>query len=118
VLESHASYRPVGHASFREAVDLASQVIAFCHDHAIRRLLLDSTGLTGLGSPTDSDRYYMAERFAPAAMGVVKVVIVARQDFIDPERFGMLVARNRGLRGNVFATEVEALEWLLNSETD
>jgi hypothetical protein len=33
---------------------------------------------------------------------------------IDQQHIGVIVARNRGLRANVFATEGEALVWLLS----
>jgi hypothetical protein len=33
---------------------------------------------------------------------------------IDQQHFGVMVARNRGLRANVFATEEEAQVWLLS----
>ena len=32
---------------------------------------------------------------------------------LDPDRFGITVARNRGLFANVFTSETEALAWLL-----
>jgi len=60
----------------------------------------------------------MGDRLAGAARGMVTVAIVARPEFLDAERFAVLVARNRGLRGGGFATEAEAIQWLLGSETD
>jgi hypothetical protein len=37
-----------------------------------------------------------------------------RPEFMDPELFEVTVARNRGLFGNVFDSEEEALKWLLD----
>jgi hypothetical protein len=41
--------------------------------------------------------------------------MVVRPELMDPERFEVTVARNRGLVGNVFHSEKEALAWLLES---
>jgi hypothetical protein len=41
-------------------------------------------------------------------------VLVVNQEMIDPDRFGVTVAMNRGLNGNVFSTEEEAIAWLLD----
>jgi len=35
---------------------------------------------------------------------------------LDPQRFGVLVARNAGLRAFISSNENEALEWLLGQE--
>lgn len=117
VLERHACYRPVGHVSFREALDLIVHAVTFCHDHGIGKLLVDTTGFTGLESPTIADRYALGTETAGAASGAVKIAVVVQPDLIDPNRFGVLVAANRGLAAAPFATEVAALEWLLGSES-
>ena len=41
-------------------------------------------------------------------MAAVKVAMVVRPELIDPERFGVTVARNRGLFSNAFSSESEA----------
>jgi hypothetical protein len=41
--------------------------------------------------------------------------VVCPPDYIDPERFGVIVARGLGLDGNVFEREDEAREWLRHS---
>ncbi len=40
------------------------------------------------------------------------VALVARPDFIDAERFGVVAAANFGLTGQVFEGEDEARGWL------
>ena len=45
----------------------------------------------------------------------VKVALVARTELMDPEKFEVTVGRNRGLLGNVFDCEKEALAWLLGT---
>jgi len=44
--------------------------------------------------------------------------VVVRAEMIDPEKFGILVARNAGLDANVFADEAEALSWLKSDTRD
>jgi hypothetical protein len=38
--------------------------------------------------------------------------MVARPDMIDPQKFGVTVARNAGLTGEVSESEEEARAWL------
>jgi hypothetical protein len=39
--------------------------------------------------------------------------MVVRPEMMDPDNFEVTVARNRGLMGNVFDSEKDALAWLL-----
>ena len=115
IAAGYACYRPVGEVSLQKAIDWVSTVITFAIDQQITKLLIDSTKLTGIEPPLAWERFRMGERFAHAARGsAIKVVLVARPEMIDPERFGMTVARNRGLLANVFTSEAEALAWLLD----
>jgi hypothetical protein len=41
------------------------------------------------------------------------MAIVAREEIIDPQKFGVLVARNAGLNAEVSVSLSEALAWLL-----
>ena len=110
--ESYACYRPQGNYSLREAVDAACKAVAFCREQGIKRLLIDATRMKGFCAPTTLQRYEMARRFVREARSALKVVFVAAPELIDPETFGATVARNRGLRVNVFSSEPEAAKWL------
>jgi hypothetical protein len=114
--EDYLSYRPVANVSLSQAIDLISAAIAFCREQKVPRLLVDTTKLTGVGTPTVVDRFEYVERWARDARGSVKVVVVARPEIIDPERFGVVVARNRGFWAHVFTAESEALDWLLDPD--
>lgn len=114
--EDHLCYRPVGHVSLLQAIDLIGAAIAFCREQQVPRLLVDTTKLTGFGTPTIFDRFELAERWARAADGSVKVVVVARPEIMDPNRFGVTVARNRGFWAQVFTSESEAQNWLLDPD--
>ena len=114
--EDYLCYRPVAHVSLSQAIELISAAIAFCREQQVRRLLVDTTQLAGFGTPTIVDRFEFIERWATAADGSVKVVVVARSEIMHPDRFGVTVARNRGFWANVFTSESEALEWLLDPD--
>ena len=116
--EDYACYRPVGQVSFPQAIELVSTAIEYSRDNQIRKLLVDTTELTGFHPPTTLERFELGERCAIAAKGAVKVALVARPEMLDPERFGVTVARNRGMLANAFDSESEAMEWLMNSSVD
>ena len=112
--EGYARYCPVGNVTYPEAIDMVSRVIVFSREQNISRLLINITELTGFKSPDTMQRFEFAERFANDAKSRVRIVLVARPEFIDPQRFGITVARNRGLFTNVFTSEPEALAWLMD----
>ena len=113
MLDGYCRFRPRGEVSLVEAVALVTSAIAFCRDQKIPRLLVNVTGLTRLSTPTLVDRYLMAEEWAREAKGSVVVAMVAVPELIHPERFGVKVAADRGLRADIFTSEREALGWLL-----
>ena len=112
VMDQYAAYRPVGEVSFREAVRLAAEAIAYSRENAIRRLLVNTVRWTGFDPPRTTERFHLGEALAYAAQSKVILAVVARPDMIDPDRFGMTVARNRGLLCDVFVSEPEAVAWL------
>ena len=114
IAEGFAIYRPTGDVSLQEAISLVSQAITFARDSQISRLLVDSTKLTGFGPLGTVDRYMIGEQLAHAARSSLRLAMVARAELIDPQRFGVTVARNRGLDNDVFTSEAEALAWLLD----
>ena len=110
----HVCYRPVATVTFSQVIELCSSAVAFCRMRNLRCLLVDTTRLTGFGSPDTLDRFEFAHRCAQAADGAVKVAFLARPEMIDPDRFGLAVARNRGFWTGIFASESEALQWLID----
>ncbi len=116
--EGHAVCRPEGDVSFPEALERLSQAVIYCRENGIRRLLIDTTKLTGFGVPGTVERFSMGERLARDARAAVKLVVVARPEVLDPGRFGVTVARNRGLFSNAFSSESEALKWLLDPSAE
>jgi hypothetical protein len=105
-------YRPVGRISFDEAVVRVRTAIATARSARAVDLLVDTTALTGLPAPDTFQRFLAAVDWAEEAAGHLRLAIVARAEMIDPARFGVTVAANRGLVSNIFTTETEARAWL------
>jgi hypothetical protein len=80
-----------------------------------RSVLVDVRGVKGR-VPTFFDRFDIGTHIAEqhfAQQPRVRLAILGREPMIHPERFGELVARNRGADARVFTDEAEALKWLL-----
>jgi CheY-like chemotaxis protein len=112
VSEAHAHFRPAGSVSFETTVALVRAAIAAARRARVRDLLVDTTALVGFPSPDTFERFLAAVEWAEEAKGGVHLAMVARPEMIHPERFGVLVAANRGLVSNIFPTEAEARAWL------
>ena len=113
-MEAYSCYRLSGDGPLEEAASKVIDVITFSREQGIRNLLIDTTHWTGHQKPTTFERFHVADAFATAALAKVKMAMVVRSELMDPELFEVTVARNRGLYGNVFDSEKNALEWLLD----
>jgi hypothetical protein len=105
-------FRPMGHVTFDEAVALVRAAIATARSHQVRDLLVDTTALDGFPSPDTFQRFLAAVEWADEASGRVRLAMVARPEMIDPAKFGVTVAGNRGLVTNIFTAEEAARDWL------
>jgi hypothetical protein len=61
-----------------------------------------------------ADRYFLAEDWARAGGGKVRVAIVAPSELIHPGKFGMRVANEMGAVADIFTDEGVARKWLLS----
>ena len=107
-----AYYRPAGRLTLDEAIELVDQTIGHVRDQRISKLLFNAKALVGFPSPSLPTRYFAMRRFAETGKGLVQMAMVIQIEHIDPEKFGVIVARNSGLNADVFSEEKEALEWL------
>lgn len=114
VMDGYCCYRLLGHGPLAEAASKVIEAITFSREQGIRHLLIDATNWTGHKSPGTFERFTWAQAFAEAARSTVKLALVVRPEMMDPDKFEVTVARNRGLLGNVFDSEKDALAWLLN----
>jgi hypothetical protein len=105
-------YRPAGSVTFDEVVTRVRAAIAFACSTRARDLVVDTTALIGFPSPDTFQRFLAAVAWAEEAMGRLHLAMVARPEMIDPQKFGVTVAGNRGLLSNIFTTEAEARAWL------
>lgn len=112
--EGYACYRPERQVSVEEMIDVVCKAIAFARERKIKRLLLDTRKLTGFDTLATWERFFLGVRGAAEAKSAVAVAVVARPELLDPKRFGVVVARNRGMTTDAFESETDALAWLLN----
>jgi len=114
VMEGYCRYRLSGHGFLPEAARKVIEVITFSREQGMRNLLIDTTGWTGHESPDTLERFTVARAFTDAAGSAVKLALVVRPEMMDRDKLEVTVATNRGLVGNVFDSEKDALAWLLD----
>lgn len=113
IVGDHAVFHPVGNVSLDQMVEIVTAGITLAQEKKIFKLLVDTTDLTGFESPSLASRYFFIKKWAKAARGV-RICVVAKPEMIDPQKFGVTVAYNRGLISEVFPTKEESLTWLEN----
>lgn len=96
---------------FAQAVDRVADVVLRMVAEGQPQLLVD-VGEVAFEAPSLVDRLCMVRRWAEAGGGRLRIAMVARPEFIDPDRFGVVAAANFGLAGQVFEREADALAWL------
>jgi hypothetical protein len=111
--KDYAVFCPVGEVSFEEMADLFSRAVIVCRRQRIEKLLIDSRRLSGFQLPEISERFRLAERIARDAASLVKIAHVAGLEWVHSGKFGVMVAKNRGLDAENFHSASTALEWLL-----
>lgn len=76
------------------------------------KLLVDITAIAA-GPPTLAERHRIMTEWAIAGRGAVRLALVLRAEFVDPDNFGTHVALNHGLAFRGFLDETRAMDWLL-----
>lgn len=112
VLDGRGFFRPTARVSLDAAIEMVTDVLVYVREQSIKEVLANGQGLTGFDSPTLSERFFLAEKWAAAAAGAVRLSVCIHAHMIDPEKFGMTVANNRGLVSDVFDNEADAIAWL------
>ena len=112
--EFHAS----GVHTFPQAQRLLTEAIVQAREAGQPALLVDVRAIDGFAPPSLVERHRMVREWADAAQGRVRIAVVARAEFIDGEKFGVVAARNFGLQGDVFTCENDAREWLRLQRAD
>jgi len=81
------------------------------------RISINATPAREYDLITSDDFKGYSPRATPNMASAVKVAMIGRPELMDTEKFEVTVASNRGLSGNVFDSEQEALAWLLDPNT-
>lgn len=110
--KTYAVCRPVGELTLDDAVRLIDDSLRFCEEHEITRLLANITGATRFPAPSLTDRFWLITRWAESARGRVILSVVAPAEIIHPDKMGVVFGENRGLHGDIFSDEKEAVRWL------
>ncbi len=105
-------YRLEGSMSMDQAIERSIAAIALARAQQLRKLLILAAGLELPALPTVLERYRLGERLAESAGGAFPVAVVTRAEYIDPQKFGVTVAMNRGTKTDVFDSEPAARAWL------
>jgi hypothetical protein len=111
ILKDYVVFRPSGKVTLERAVEMVTDAIVFAREHCIRKLLVNTSNLTGFEPPSLTARYFFVHDWARAARDV-RVAFVTRPERIDPQKFGITVAVNLGSIAEVFTSEEDALKWL------
>jgi len=114
VRAGHALVALAGCVSLEQATDMVMRALVAARNHGVKRLLVDARQLTGFPSPTVAERYFIVRGWAAVAGKEVEIAIVLQPHILDPDRFGIVVATNLGMRADAFSSGSEALAWLLS----
>lgn len=112
-IEAHANYveaRFLGTFElglFKRQIDTAVRAV---RERDLFLLLLDLTRLQATLSTLDR---YDISSYGARAGAALKVSVLAPPELIDSHKFGIMVARNRGLKIDIFTDREKALAWLL-----
>jgi len=99
-----------GERSFQRTERLLNAILTEARAHGARRVLLDSTRVTGPLALTY--RYTLGEQVAQLFAGTgIRLAVSTSSNGASP--FTATVARGRGAAYAVFYSEAEALAWLL-----
>ena len=95
-------------------MEVFSDVFRLASERKLGLILVDGMEIIGV-PPKTMDRFRLGEYAAELCRNYgrpVRIAIAGEEPFVDPERFGETVARNRGANGKVFTDLEEAKEWL------
>lgn len=112
-VDKRGYYRPVGDVTFAKGVKMVADAMRYARNNGMTELLANVRGLNAsFATVTIFDRYALAVSWAESAGTGLRVVLVAKPEMMDPDKIALLMAQNRGVSGEVFTDEAEALRWL------
>ena len=108
---TRAFYRPVLSAGFHDTLRLCMAAVTWAREQGCVDMLVNVRGISGLEFITAFMRYEVAVSWAQSA-GDMRVALVVPDEIMDPNKFALLMAQNRGVNGDAFTTEADAMQWL------
>lgn len=75
-------------------------------------LLVDLLELQGVASPGIGERHWVMTELARVGRGNLRVALLIRPEFRDPDKYGTAVAISRGFDARGFLDVASALAWL------
>jgi hypothetical protein len=107
-----AVFRVHGDIPFATAMQSIAQAIASARHQRIGKFLIVTLELSTMKAPSIATRHVLAREWASAAGGSMRVALVAKAEVIDPQKLGVMVARNFGAIADAFTSEADAISWL------
>ena len=117
VKDNYLSVTVSGHFSLSDVKIMYTDALESLLDNNFSKLFFNAYKVKG--KVTTIDRYYFGEfaaleslKYMGKGLKRIAVSVYGIEPIIDPERFGEIVARNRGLNLKVTTDKIEALQFL------
>ncbi|HET6912958.1 MAG TPA: hypothetical protein VFH71_06405 [Rhodanobacteraceae bacterium] len=107
-----AVLRVAGEHTLQQMVDAVTAAMRRATEQGAAKLLADITSATGFDPPTLASRHELVAQWAETGRGHLRVAMVVRAEFLDPDRYGVILANNLGFALNLFENEERARAWL------
>ncbi len=108
---SYACYRPRGEFTLEKITAAIDEAIIWCRRERVRGLLADVRQAV-YERPTVAQRFTFITRWADLAGPSVVVAVCADPAMILEDKFGVVIANNRGMIADAFSDITEATKWL------
>ncbi|GAB1596977.1 hypothetical protein [Lysobacter claricitrinus] len=95
-----------------EARHIALDAIGEAKSLDVRRVLFDFSDAEVTPIPTLAERFEIVREWADAAPASFTIAIAAREELLDRDRIGQIMASRLGLQAHVFEDPVDALLWV------
>ena len=105
-------FRPKGEVSIEGLTELVDDAIETCRKAGVKGFVADLCDLRGFPVPSAVDRLLAISQWAATSDSRVAVAVVISEDKVDPEKLGVLIAKNRGMDAEVFSYRHEAMAWV------
>lgn len=107
-----AVLRIAGEHTLEQTVNVVTAALLRAREHGAGKLLVDITAISGFDPPSLGARHEFVAKWAEAGRGHLRMAMVVRPEFLDPDKFCVIRAANLGLSYNLFDSEERARAWL------